>query len=312
MEKRRKEYFSISNIKRSGLSEEESDRISFERGLKGMENIAKMLKKEIMKKKIRNSIRAYVLGDCLGVPFEFQTEGTFKAELFKGYGTHNQPEGTWSDDTTVLLCLLDAFTHKDPIEAYKNNLKLWHFNDRFTINGCFDIGVQTSTAIRNNFVVPESDRMGNGALFYSLPLAILSQFIPVDFNQWCAITHNNKNCFFFGSRLMFILRELLQGVIPELKPVDCVKNQGDVINTYHLVINEFIRAWRSKTSLSEDLLRIISFGEDTDTNAALLGALVGTIKPVQEEDWNKVKENEYIDTIIDNFLDTFSEKEGKI
>lgn len=51
MEKRRKEYFSINNIKRSGLSEEESDRISFERGLKGMENIAKMLKKEIMKKK---------------------------------------------------------------------------------------------------------------------------------------------------------------------------------------------------------------------------------------------------------------------
>lgn len=49
--KRRKDYFVISDIKRSGLSEEESNRISFERGLKGMENIAKMLKKEIDEKK---------------------------------------------------------------------------------------------------------------------------------------------------------------------------------------------------------------------------------------------------------------------
>lgn len=45
--KKRKDYFTISNIERSDLSKEESDKISLERGLKGMENVAKELKNEI-------------------------------------------------------------------------------------------------------------------------------------------------------------------------------------------------------------------------------------------------------------------------
>lgn len=35
-----------------------------------------------MKEKIKNSIRAYIIGDVLGVPFEFRKKGTFTENSF--------------------------------------------------------------------------------------------------------------------------------------------------------------------------------------------------------------------------------------
>jgi len=51
------------------------------------------------------------VGDALGVPFEFRS----KEDMLKkpatemiGFGSHNQPMGTWSDDTSLTLCLADS------------------------------------------------------------------------------------------------------------------------------------------------------------------------------------------------------------
>lgn len=273
--------------------------------------------------KIKNSIRAYVLGDCLGVPYEFTRSGEQEIELFKGNGTYDKPAGTWSDDTTVLLCLLDAFSQENSLEVYKNNLKRWFHGGEFTIDGRFDVGQQTSVAIRRNFDVEESDRMGNGAMFYSLPLAIVSLFrSDVDFIEWCSVTHNNENCIVYGQRYMNLLKALLEkgtttknkkegvGIISvplqDRNPTkNDFQNKGDVINTYKLVLNEYGEAQSKETKLSEDLLGIISLGEDTDTNAAFLGALLGMTKPVEEEDWKRVREHGYVDTIIDKFIEQF-------
>lgn len=273
--------------------------------------------------KIKNSIRAYVLGDSLGVPYEFTRSGKQEIELFKSNGTYNKPAGTWSDDTSVLLCLLDAFSQENSIEVYKNNLKRWYYNGEFTIDGCFDIGHQTSVAIRRNFDIEESNRMGNGAMFYSLPLAIVSLFqSDVNIVEWCSITHNSPNCVVYAQRYMNLLKTLLEsgtttknkkeGVdiisipLQDRNPIEKdFQNKGDVINTYKLVLNEYGESQLKETKLSEDLLRIISLGEDTDTNAAFLGALLGMTKPVEEEDWKRVREYKYVDTIIDKFLGQF-------
>lgn len=62
-----------------------------------------------------NTIRAAVLGtamgDALGVPVEFHTREDLRADPVTGmraYGSHNQPAGTWSDDTSMLLATLDS------------------------------------------------------------------------------------------------------------------------------------------------------------------------------------------------------------
>lgn len=127
--------------------------------------------------KIKNSIRAYIIGDALGVPFEFQNPTKFNCVGFSKGGYHNQPIGTWSDDTSILLCLIDALSIKtnnmmDVFNKMRDNLKDWYHNKGFNAGeGLFDIGSQTSSSIMRNGC-PRTDSMGNGAMFYALPVAI--------------------------------------------------------------------------------------------------------------------------------------------
>lgn len=264
--------------------------------------------------KIRNSIRAYILGDALGVPFEFKKEGTFKCSSFSSGGVHRQIEGTWSDDTSVLLCLIDAFSYPsqrlmDIHKRYENNLNLWYYKGKFNAGvELFDIGNQTSESIRMRGC-PRTDRMGNGALFYSLPLAIYfleesPEVIRERMDLFCGYTHNNIKCFNFASKLCCIFQKLLRDLPLENVEINDYDNKGDVINTYNLVIDNYLAQENKSTSLFEDLCEVINYGEDTDTNAALFGALMGMKKKVREEDWNRVRCHELIDKYIDIFINS--------
>ena len=47
-----------------------------------------------------------IVGDALGVPVEFTSRADRKADPvvdMREYGTHNQPAGTWSDDSSMAL-----------------------------------------------------------------------------------------------------------------------------------------------------------------------------------------------------------------
>ena len=51
------------------------------------------------------------IGDALGVPVEFVPRNELAKDpitSMRGYGTHHQPPGTWSDDTSLTLALLDS------------------------------------------------------------------------------------------------------------------------------------------------------------------------------------------------------------
>lgn len=48
------------------------------------------------------------VGDALGVPYEFRLRDTFRVDGYLAYGTHNQPAGTWSDDTALSLASLHS------------------------------------------------------------------------------------------------------------------------------------------------------------------------------------------------------------
>lgn len=266
-----------------------------------------------LKKKIKNSIRAYVLGDALGVPFEFQKKGTFKCVDFEGYMTHHQKPGTWSDDTSVLLCLMDALTYSDEpliiIQKYKQNLSRWYHNDNFTVDKLFDIGNQTADAISSQFEKKKkTSRMGNGALFYSLPLACIFLNEEIDkpklFEKFCSVTHNNNNCFVFGLQFSLLLKDLFRSLPTDKTISPTYSNKGDVINTFYLVFDEFQKRKDKDSILFEDLCEVINLGQDTDTNAALFGALMGTVKEVDEEKWKKVLRYEYVDKCIDSFLNS--------
>ena len=64
-----------------------------------------------VKDKILGSLWGAVAGDALGVPVEFQSRERLRQDPvrdMRGYGTYNQPAGTWSDDSSLMLCTVGS------------------------------------------------------------------------------------------------------------------------------------------------------------------------------------------------------------
>lgn len=103
--------------------------------------------------KIRSMILGHAIGDALGVPVEFMSRN----ELVKkpvnemlGHGTYkDMPKGTWSDDTSMTLALMESIARNNGInyDDIMNNFVRWTSGE-FTANGkFFDIGTATRKAI---------------------------------------------------------------------------------------------------------------------------------------------------------------------
>ena len=76
-----------------------------------------------------------VVGDALGVPYEFRSREQMKAESATdmiGYGTYNVPAGTWSDDSSMALASLDALRNGCDLEAIMRNFADWLYNRNYT------------------------------------------------------------------------------------------------------------------------------------------------------------------------------------
>lgn len=125
----------------------------------------------------------FCVGDMLGVPVEFssrQERMSDPARELRAYGTYHQPFGTWSDDTSLMLCLMDAMCEEDLLNQLSRNMLAFYKNGMFTPNGVvFDIGNSTAQALQKMAagVSPVkcggSSTMdnGNGSLMRILPLA---------------------------------------------------------------------------------------------------------------------------------------------
>ncbi len=122
------------------------------------------------------------VGDALGVPVEFLAREILRKDpviSMKGYGTYNQPAGTWSDDTSMAFCLAESLCRGYDLQDLANRFVNWKENAYWTPHGkVFDIGNATSQAIWNlkNGVPPllaggnTEDSNGNGSLMRILPL----------------------------------------------------------------------------------------------------------------------------------------------
>lgn len=130
-------------------------------------------------------IFGFCVGDMLGVPVEFSSRQERDADPVKelrAYGTYHQPFGSWSDDSSLMFCLVDALMCEDVLEQLKKNMIAYYKNGLFTPRGqMFDIGNSTRYAIENmERGIPavecggstQQDN-GNGSLMRILPLAYL-------------------------------------------------------------------------------------------------------------------------------------------
>lgn len=132
--------------------------------------------------KIKGGIFGVAVGDALGVPVEFKSRAYLKEKPITnliGYGAWNQPLGTWSDDTSLTLCLLEGLTTNYDIEHIGKLFVKWYQEGYWGAHHkVFDIGGSTRYSL-SRIIKGESAKFsgnlfeednGNGSLMRTLPL----------------------------------------------------------------------------------------------------------------------------------------------
>ncbi|MFS4473490.1 ADP-ribosylglycohydrolase family protein [Chryseobacterium sp. T20] len=136
-----------------------------------------------MENKVKAGIIGVCIGDALGVPVEFKKrEDLIRNPVTKmlEYMSWNQPKGTWSDDSSLTLCLAEELTKGYDLEKIGQSFVKWNKYGHLTAHGrLFDIGGTTRHALAR-LIKGESARFsgnifeednGNGSLMRILPLA---------------------------------------------------------------------------------------------------------------------------------------------
>ena len=189
----------------------------------------------------RAAILGLAVGDALGVPVEFQPRAARRQDPVTGmraYGTHRQPAGTWSDDSSLTFCLAETLARPggrsgapDLADFAQRSINWLNLAYWTATAETFDVGNATRTAINRlergatpTAAGPRSEfDNGNGALMRILPLAFhdVWQVENLDLDAAWALTENvasvthghprsTLGCFLY----LLMVRGLLFGLAP--------------------------------------------------------------------------------------------------
>ena len=99
---------------------------------------------------LHDAVYGAAVGDALGVPWEFMNRDTFECTGMASGGAHNQPTGTFSDDTSMMLATCDSIRElggirpKDLLAKFRK----WTYEGEYAIDGnVFDVGNTVSRAL---------------------------------------------------------------------------------------------------------------------------------------------------------------------
>ncbi len=130
------------------------------------------------------------VGDALGVPVAFSSREERARDPvtgMRGYGTHYQPPGTWSDDSSLAFCLAESLCRGYRPDDIGERFVRWLFHGYWTAHGrVFDVGTTTRRAIGKLKVGAPPEKAGggeerdngNGSLMRILPLLAHTRLMP--------------------------------------------------------------------------------------------------------------------------------------
>jgi ADP-ribosylglycohydrolase len=281
-----------------------------------------MDRREREAERIEGAVWGHLVGDALGVPYEFRPPEAIREVRFGASGTHGQPPGTWSDDGALMLALLDSLVRPGerggrPVVRFDladqaHRILAWHEEGAYTPDGdgLFDIGFATSAAVlalsagaapaEAGSVRPNG--LGNGSLMRILPLALAGRrqdeaTLVRWASQASAVTHGDPLPRVACALYVLIARRLLDR--PD-RPGEALERARRAL-TRHAVGTDLapalgpLMAWQSRTggghvadafwsawdafagaeSYPDAVVRAVSYGNDTDTTAAIAGGLAG-------------------------------------
>ena len=254
----------------------------------------------------RGCLLGQLAGDALGSLVEFQSPAEIHRHYPEGVrdlaagGTWNTLAGQPTDDSEMALQLARTLLRRgtyDPeavLAAYRSWLD----------SGPFDCGLTIASGLRGR---PNPDSQANGALMRISPLGIFGAHEPLDrVAEWArqdaALTHPHAVCLqanaLFARALAHAiatgcgaedlygkirewaaaepvdprLRETLDAAAEE-PPADYLALQGWVLVAFGNALYQLLHA----PSLEAGVIDTVHRGGDTDTNAAIGGALLGAV-----------------------------------
>jgi ADP-ribosylglycohydrolase len=264
-----------------------------------------------MESRILGSLLGLFVGDALGATLEFKSSQRIAAHYPDGLwdmiggGPHNTSPGQIADDGELAIALLRSLvTTGGEYDSRKAFVQYRYWLE----SGPFDCGSTIRSGLNG-----EHNRKSeaNGALMRVAPIALVGWLRPVDIvAQWAKddarLTHVNAVCVDaneFFVRIMhyglncpdrnladlrktvktFVL-QIGEKSVPWIKAIvekaergeptsDYLTNQGHVVISLHNAIYHLFNTDDFENAIVDTVMR----GGDTDTNAAICGALLGGI-----------------------------------
>ena len=271
-----------------------------------------------MSTKVLDGIMGLAVGDAFGVPYEFMTRENVKKMITKemiGAGVHNQPVGTWSDDTSLTLCLLDNLDRKPDYYKIMRSFAMWYEMGEYTANTTrraikrYESGITPLKCGSRDFL-----NNGNGSLMRILPIIYYFnkygefQLNTLNLNiihKISALTHAHPLSFIACDIYVYLGTLLLNGHILKTayeeaveKVIEYYCSQGiynewlnefaairnlwkykeeDIKSSGYVVDSLIAALWSLANSESYEscIWNAVRLGNDTDTVAAIAGGLAG-------------------------------------
>lgn len=239
---------------------------------------------------IKSGLIGMAIGDALGVPVEFlRRDIIVKNPVIDmiGFWTHNQPAGTWSDDSSLAFCLAEMLCNEYDLKNLANRFINWKEHAYWTPHGqVFDIGIATSIAIQelNIGQIPvhaggvHEHSNGNGSLMRILPIVFYIKDMDIDarfkhIKEVSSLTHGHIRSIFSCFIYIEFLIELLKGIDKMI----AFQNMQKTVNKF----------WKERDIISEE--------EINKFNRILCNPYNDyEIKPIYEFNDNEISSSGYV------------------
>ncbi len=250
-----------------------------------------------------------LVGDALGVPYEFGPARSAEEVQWAFAGMHGQPPGIWSDDGGLLLALLDSLLKVGfDTEDQGRRSVAWLDGPDYKPGELFDVGGTTRRAlvrIRNGAIAEgaggnaETDN-GNGSLMRILPIGLIesitAEALVERARRASSITHRHPRAQLVCALYCLTVRRLLQGELDRKAALRLAAGEltahtpsslGAELNEIFgfsalggsgYVVDTLWSAWtafESASSYEECVRKAVAYGGDTDTTACVAGGLAG-------------------------------------